>query len=314
MIKEFNLENLTLGISCKFGQELDCDYLFEDDGIYWGNVPATHNKYNYPGQIGDTFSSTKVNNRDISIVGYVYYVLTDDERKRISRDRVDDYVYNIIKSKKETLNNVVNPQDNIRITIGNYYIDGKPSATVKYGVGREENNIYFCKFLINIFCANPMFKKVTRTEGNLAGSIPTFHFPLYFNIDQVVGTRVDYQVIILNNEGNVPIGGKIHIKANAVVVNPVVENISTEEFIKINKTLQPGEVVTIDTTDGPNKGVWGEYNGVYKDYFQYWNFSNTWLKFLPGNTILGYTSDNEAQDDMQVTIDINTEKYGLEEM
>ena len=159
-----------------------------------------------------------------------------------------------------------------------------------------------------------MFKKVTRTESNLAGNIPAFSFPLYFDNEKVMGTRIDYQVVILNNEGNVPIGGKIHIKAKGTVVNPIIENISTEEFIKINKTLSDGEIVTIDTTDGPGKGIIGEYNGVTRDYLQYWNFSNTWLKFLPGTTIIGYTSDNEAEDLMEVSIDINAEKYGLEEM
>ena len=68
MITEFILQNKSSNKSVKFGMNIDCDYLYsEDGGIDWGNVPAEHNTYSYPNQFGSTISNTKIQNRDITM-------------------------------------------------------------------------------------------------------------------------------------------------------------------------------------------------------------------------------------------------------
>lgn len=316
MVTEIVMINMNLNKKCKLGQELDCDYLFQDGGVDWGNVPAEHNTYNYPRQVGDTISSTKVRNRDISIEAYVYYIPTEDEKTQMSYEELNNYVYEKIKEKKKTLNDLINPLHTLRLSVGNYYIEGKPSATPKYGVTEEDNNKYFCKFLITIFCDNPMFKKETETRTVLSGDVGVFHFPVIFQSDMnmIMGVRNNYLILLVENEGNAAIGGKIIIEAKGEIENPTITNILTDEYIKINKTLQLGEKVIINTSDGGKKGITGEYRGVESDYLQYWGFDNTWLKFESGSTIIGYSTDNQSELLMEVTIELNPEKYGLEEM
>ena len=316
MIGEFLLKNLTLGLEVKFGQELDCDFLFQDDGVDWGNIQAQHNIYNYPGQVGDTISSTIIKNRDISIEAYAYYIPTDDEKALYGREELEQYAYEKIKEKKKKLNDIINPDHYVRLTIGNYYIQGKPSATPQYAVGFENNNIYFCKFLINIFCDNPMFKKITDAITVLSGDVGVFHFPLIFegDVGYVMGTRTGYLILLVENEGNATIGGKIYLRAKGVIQNPMVENVITGEKIKINKTLQNGETVIINTIDGDDKGVWGIYQGIEQNYLAYWDFDNDWLKFSAGSTIIGYSTENQSEDLLDVSIELNPEKFGLEEM
>ena len=316
MVTEIIATNMKLNTKCKFGQDLDCDYLFQDGGVDWGIVPAEHNTYNYLNQVGNSISNSKINSRDISIEAYVYYIPTEDEKTQMSHDELIEYAYEKIKEKKKRLNDFVNPLHYIRLTVGNYYIEGKPSSSPKYGIQSEDNNKYFCKFLINIFCNNPMFKKTTETKTVLSGDIGTFHFPLYFEDDirLIVGIRNNYLILLVDNEGNAAIGGKIIIEAKGEIVNPTITNILTDEYIKINKTLVAGEKVIINTADGSKKGVYGEYNNVESDYLQYWDFSNTWLKFESGSNIIGYSTENQAESFMDVTIELNPEKYGLEEM
>ena len=146
MITEIIATNKTLNTKYKFGQDIDCDYLYKDGGVDWGNVPATHNTYNYPNQIGDTISSTKIRNRDITIEAYVYYIPTEDEKFGLTPEQIREYVYNKIKEKKKKLNDFFNPLHYIKLTVGNYYIEGKPEATPQYGVEGRDNNEYFCKF------------------------------------------------------------------------------------------------------------------------------------------------------------------------
>lgn len=315
MIRQFVMKNLSTLEEVTFGQDIDCDYVYESGGLDWNNIPATHNTYNYPGQIGDSISSSKINNRDITIEAYAYYVLSEDERAELGRDWIE-YAYDKIKEKKETLNRIINPLDTVRITVGNYYIEGKPSATVKYGVTEYDNNIYFCKFLISIFCANPMFKKITQSVMLLSGDFGTFFFPLAIpTTGYKFGVRVNYLSLVVENEGNSEIGAKIILTAKDYIQVPTILNESNGQQFTIHKNLNAGEKVVINTSDGSEKGVIGTYQGVTSSYLKYWDFAqNDWMKFKPGFSTVSYTTLNQAEDKLDVKIEINPEKYGLEDM
>lgn len=316
MITEFILKNLSTLEEVKFGQDIDCDYVYESGGIDWNSIPATHSTYNYPNQIGDSFSSSKINNRDITIEAYAYYILSEDEKQIYNRNEWYDYGYEKIKEKKEVLNRLINPLDFVRMTIGDYYIEGKPSATVKYGVTEAENNIYFCKFLITIFCANPMFKKITQQTSLLSGDYGSFFFPFFVKpTGYIFGVRNNYLMLVVENEGNSKVGGIITLTAKAEVVNPTIENIDTGEKMRVLKTMQAGDTIIINTSDGEDKGIWGIINGELVTFIKYWNFTiNSWIKFEPGQTVIGYSTDNQSETSLDIKIEINPEKYGLEVM
>lgn len=315
MITNFTMENMTTREKATFGQDAEHDYAYKPGGLDWGGVPASHNTYNYPNQVGVSIATTKLQERDISIEGYVYYILSAKEREENNRNEWVDYGYTKIKDKKKVLNDIVNPLDYVRIYTSGYYIEGKPSTSVQYGKEDSDNNSYFCKFLISIYCNNPMFKKETITKTVLSGDTPAFHFPLIIpSYGIIMGTRINYLMLAVENEGNVAIGGKIIFTAKDEVKNPAVENVNTGEKIVIKKTLQAGEVVIINTTQGQGRGVTGIYQGIEQSYLQYWSFTNTWLMFAKGTTLIGYSTENQAEESLDVTIEINPEKYGLEEM
>lgn len=316
MVTEFILQNMTSQNKVKFGMDIDCDFVYPgEEGVDWGSVPVDHNTYSYPDQVGDSISNSKIKNRDVTITGYAYYILTEDERSIYTRDEWKEYAYNKIKEKKKVLNDLVNPQDYLRMIIGDYYIEGKPSSSPIYGVNEVENNVYFCRFMISIFCANPMFHKNTETKTVLTGDVGAFHFPFILEpTGYIMGTRINYLILIVENEGNAKIGGKIILESKGIVQNPIVENIYTGEKMKINKTLMPNETVIINTTDGATRGVTGIYNGVESDYLMYWDFENDWIKFDPGSTVIGYSTENQSEASLNVSVEINPEKFGLEEM
>lgn len=314
MISEFTLVNEETEKQFTFGQSSDYDFIFTS--IDWGSASAQHNTYNYPNQVGVSVSSTKINPRDIVIEGYVFYVLSSKEFWEISRDEKELYCYDIIKSKKNNLSEVINPNDYVKLIVGNYYIEGKPNSSIVYGKEDSDNNIYFCKFSFSLFCNNPMFKKNTITKTNIQSSTPIFHFPLiipkYEGI--TLSTRENYLMLAVENEGGVPIGGKIKLTAKGNVLNPTLENVLTGEVIKINKEMVEGEEIIINTVDGKERGITGYLNGVTRSYLQYWDFSNTWFKFLIGTTLIGYTTENASESYLDVVVEINPQKYSLEEL
>lgn len=315
MISEFILVNETTQKELKFGQDIDCDCLYGDGGLDWGSVGGTHSTYNYPNQVGASISHTKLNSRDISIEGYVYYIISEGEATELNRNDRINYCYEKIKEKKALLNEIINPNDFIKLIIGDYYIEGKPNASIIYGNVESENNLYFCKFMFSLFCANPMFKKNTISRTKVQGSTGNFKFPLALPQEGIIlSERHDYLLISVNNEGGVPIGGRIIITARGVALNPQIENLNTNEIIKINKQMVAGETITINTSDGAERGIIGEIGGVKSNYLQYWNFSNKWFKFNLGTTLLGYSTDDSSENLLDITVEINPEKFSLEEM
>lgn len=315
MISEFILRNMTSGKEVKFGKTVDCDYYYKSGEIDWGSVPATHNRYSYPGQVGDSISSTKLNSRDISIEGWVSYVMSAQEISNTPRvDRLS-YGYKKIKERKAVLNEIINPNDIIRIEIGQYYIEGQPQASVIYGKEDDNNNEYFCKLGFSLLCNNPMFRKKTIAKSVTVGDTPMFHFTWIIPPEgYVMGVRNSYAMVIVENEGDVPVGGKITFKANGEVKNPSVELISTGETIKIMKTMHYGETIVINTKDGKERGVIGGSEDDMQNYFRYWSFSNSWIQFPQGDSPMGYRTENGAESLLTVSVDLNPEKFNLEEM
>lgn len=314
MVTSFEIENRTTMEKVKFGQEIDCDFLYKSGGIDWGNTTSTHNTYNYPNQVGVSISTSKINTRDVYITGYAFYVMSSEEMKNIPRSDWENYVYSKVKEKKKKINDIINPSDYVRIYVGGYYLEGKPEASVKYSIEDSGNNNLFCQFNIQIYCNNPMFKKETIVKTVLSGDTPVFHFPFILVPDGIImGTRIDYLMLAVENEGNVAIGGKIILKSSGVVKNPKITNVLTGETITVKKTMQAGERITINTVDGRDRGIIGYYNGVEQSYLQYWSFDNTWFKFLKGTTLIGYETENQSETLLDVSIEINPEKFGLEE-
>lgn len=315
MITSFKLKNLTTEDQVVFGQEVGCDYLYQSGGVDWETVPAQHNTYKYIKQIGSSIYSSELNERVISITAWIYYVLSKEEREGKMPTEWVGYGYERIKQQKGILNEIINPMHFLRLTTGGYYIEGKPEATPQFGIEDSDNNLVFCKFSFSIFCNNPMFKKETNVIKSLQGDYPAFHFPFTLtDMGYIMGTRIDYLRIVVENEGNVEIGGIITLHAKGTIINPKVKNIETEEQFVINKTLNSGETVIINTVEGKDKGVFGIINGVKKNYLQYWSFSNNWIKFQKGTSLIEYSTENSSEDNLEVTIEINPEKFALEEM
>ena len=315
MVSGFIIKNQTTLQQCTFGFNPKMDFVYKENGLDWGYAPASHSTYFYPSQVGVNISATNVVGREVTFTGYVHYIPTEADRSNYDKFTWDKLVESKIKEKKTILNALINPLDDLRIIVGNFYLEGRATRSVQYGNTREENNEWFCMFVLNIFCPNPMFHKVISPNTVVTGSSPGWHFPLSIpDTGFKFSTRTDYLVISVDNEGDTAVGGIITITADGEVVNPTVENIETGESFTIYKTLAKGEVVEVDTRQGETRGIKGGTDGEpTQNYFKYWDFENDWIQFGIGSVLVGYSTDNESESLLNVKIEIRPEKYGLEE-
>lgn len=305
MIETFEIENLTTKNKISFGQNFDYDFLVTE--MDWGSAQANHSTYAYPDQVGSYIVSTSIKERDIALVGFVYSLDTFQDEKSFGYQKMID--------NKRILGDLINPLNQVKITIGDYYIVGKPSNPIIFGNIENENNNYFCKFRIDIFCDNPMFKKNSIVQTVTSESEGNLMFPLVINGSGIyLSSREEYELLTIENEGNKAIGGIITIKSKGEVINPTIENVNTGEKFTILKTLERGEEIKVSTLEGNERSIVGKTSGDFENYFKYWKTGNDWISFGIGTTILSCTSDNMAESLLEVLVEINPEKYILEEM
>ena len=317
MIDTIILQNLTTKNTLEMGKSFGHKYIIEDNGIDWGDVEAVHNRYTNLTGIGNIITSTKLDTRRVSITGRVCPTHTIKQISQMydvyTAKEIEEKRFEEIKDAEKPLSQLINPLHYIRIRLGNYYIDGKPTTSIQYSHKEKENNEIYCKFTFTLDCSDPMFHFKTVLETQLSGLVGGFHFPVIIpkNEGMHFGNLIRYQLIAVQNMGDVDIGALIRIVAKGEVVNPRISSVYGEEEIVVNKTLHAGEIVEIDTNERTIVGYHSQGSAGEND-FSYWDFDNSWIQFTVGANLIGYSADDDTQNAMDITIRTNPSFFAVE--
>lgn len=283
MIESITLKNLVTNQSILIDKTTSDWVLGEID---LGTVEGSHHSYKYVNQVGVYIDSTSLEERAVSIPGWV-----------IGENFTD------MKNNMTVLNRLVNPQHELELTLfDRYVLRFKPDYSIKYATPYEENNEVLCQFLIQGTCADPMFSTKRGIMTPIASILPKFHFPLIIPQGKgiILGLRQPDLLATIVNDGDIDTGMVIEFSCNTTVVNPSLLHVGTQEFIKINKTITPGETITVSTVSG-NKYVRGYHDGQTENYFKYWDWDSTWLQMYRGVNVLKYDAD-EGVDGLAVSV------------
>lgn len=158
MVESIVLVNKSLGTSLPINMATR-DYVLEN--VDWGAIESSNKSYKFINQFGVYVTGTTLESRTISILGWVV------------ADTIDD-----MKRRKKFLNSFVNPLQRVDLQYNEYRIEGIPETSIKYGSEMPENNEVMCKFLINLFCPDPMFYTQNGSYVSVANWAPKFRFPL----------------------------------------------------------------------------------------------------------------------------------------
>lgn len=283
MIESITLKNLVTNQSILIDKTTSDWVLGEID---LGTVEGSHHSYKYVNQVGVYIDSTSLEERAVSIPGWV-----------IGENFAD------MKNNMTVLNRLVNPQHELELTLfDRYVLRFKPDYSIKYATPYEENNEVLCQFLIQGTCADPMFSTKSGILTQIAQILPKFHFPLIIPQGKgiILGLRQPDLLATIVNDGDIDTGMVIEFSCNTTVVNPSLLHVGTQEFVKINKTITPGETITVSTVSG-NKYVRGYHDGQTENYFKYWDWDSTWLQMYRGVNVLKYDAD-EGVDGLAVSV------------
>jgi hypothetical protein len=193
-----------------------------------------------------------------------------------------------VQQARAALANALNPE--YRLTLlydyagGTKKITGYLSSPVEFE--EEGKNAQVGEFTIE--CDNPYWTDEEQSSARLAISVPTFHFPLAFPPTITFSVIVN-RIVTIDNNGHTQT--PVNIKFFGPSTNPIITNVTTGLFIKVNRTLLDGEVLEINTY-GDDKYV--RIDGV-NAFGSIDLDSSLSFSLIPGENEITYDADSGAE-------------------
>ena len=245
-------------------------------------------------QDGRTYLGNTLETRDISIK--VMIMAT-------TREEMSGY--------RNKFNSVFNPklgeghliyQDNIKERKVKCLINKMPFF------GLTDNTFDNC--LITLTASNPFWTDLEEYKKEIALWVGDFEFPLELIEGGIeMGHREPSLIVNAFNGGDIECGMRVEFKALATLTNPSILNVNTQEFIKINKTMVAGEVLTVTTYFGTKK-VESSLNGVTTNAFNFIDLGSTFLQLDIGDNLFRYDADTGI-DNLEVSIYFTPQYLGV---
>lgn len=287
IITNMNGESIILGNQAPYFLEIL-------DGV--GEIPVIIESQKSPKQDGSTYLGNTLENRAISIEGII---VTKNNPKEILECR-------------RKMQKVLNPKLGlVTINYQNKEVKAIVESTPIFPSGEGNKGLYYQKYLIYLLCHQPFWKDTGATKEEAAIWRGLFEFPLEVSMEAGIemGFREPSLIVNLYNPGDISCGLEIKFKALATVVNPMLYNVNTREYIKINKTLVSGEILTV-TTHFSNKRIESYKDGVTTNAFNWIDLDSTFLQLEPKDNLLRYDAD-EGLDNLEIDIYYNPEYLGV---
>ena len=311
MIQELQIINKVNGKQLSLAMDGSTQYVLDE--IDWDVPSVSFSTYRVPHQIGVSLSGVELGTRQPSITGYI--VSNVDGREFLGKgwNEFLEAQLQDIEQKKYELNKTITPLQDIRVIVGDYFIDGRPSSAVKFSNKENENNEVLCMFTIDINCFSPMFRLNKGKQTVLAQVQPKFRFPwILKETGNIMGVVSNQKIVNVINDGDCDIGGIIKLEAvGGTVQNPTIINVDTQEQFMIKLTLQEGDYLLVNTKIG-EENVIHHYKSHYStgmpkdenaiaDVIE----GSTFFQFKQGSNLYGYSVEQGSDVFVNLTIDMD---------
>jgi hypothetical protein len=263
IITNQNGESFTLGNQAPY-------FLETIDGA--GEVPVSIESQKAPKQDGSTYIDNVLENRAISIEGMIItkhnsaFVL--EARRKMQR---------VLNPKLGEVTITYHQRDQVR------EIKGLAETTPVFPSGQGSKGLYYQKFLLHLICHEPFWLDTYYESREMSYLMGGIKFKL------ILPTVFSYRGFKRRavNEGDVATPVEIEFKGPAT--NPTVNNLTTGEFIKVNRELGEEDVLTINTSFGQK---YVRING--QNAFHYIDLDSVFWQLVPGENTLSYRSNNDS--------------------
>lgn len=259
VITNKNGESITLGNLAPY-------FLETVDGI--GEVPVAIENQKAPKQDGSTYLGNVLDNRAISIEGTI---ITKGDP-------------NAVLAARRLMQQVLNPKlGEVVIKYKDKKIKGLVETTPVFPGESGRKGLYYQKFLVYLVCHKPFWLDTYFESREMSYLMGGIQFQL--KLPTAFSYRGFHRRAL--NKGDVATPVEIEFKGPAV--NPTVTNLSTDEFITVNRELAEEDVLTIGTAFGEK---YVHING--ENAFHYIDLGSVFWGLVPGENMLSYTSNHDS--------------------
>lgn len=175
------------------------------------------------GQRGETLQSANVQPRPITIAGFIQGLST---------------------AGKQRLLDVVLPEVSGKLYHNHeYFLEVTPTQSPII-----EATDYFARFQFSLTAPYPYWILAETKAEAIFKLTPKFKFPIKWAEPYRFAEGLETSFVNVRNAGQVETPFKATFKASGEVASPKIINVNTGQFLLLNRTLQAGEVVTVDIT------------------------------------------------------------------
>ena len=187
------------------------------------------------------------------------------------------------------------------------------------------NNDYYCEcvvektpamtlknrkrtFELMLYCPYPYWLNVSSIISQIGGYTAAFSFPVCYD-SHIFGVVNDSLITDVYNSGNAERPISVKFSCLTEVSNYGIENVETDEFLKLNDTLSIGEVVNVYWDDGKLK-VEKTVDGVTSNIFSLLDEDSTLFYAAVGSNIFQQFAD-EGTDQLIVYVTMTEATAGV---
>ena len=251
---------------------------------------------------GSRYQSTRLEERDFDI------------EFRIMRNNFDE---TMMDDKRGSMYKVFNPSHNpmrVEFEMSNgkgYYLNAELASAPIMPPDKTNNNAVWQSVLLQFIATDPFIYSAESVRADIALWVPAFEFPLEIPEEGIeMGYRSPSLIVNVNNDGQESTGMMIRFNALSEVVNPSLLNVNTYEELKLNFTMQPGDVIEISTYRG-KRSIILTRNNVETNIFNSLAFeTSTFLQLEVGDNLFRYDAD-EGLDYLEVSMTYTPRQIGV---
>lgn len=208
-----------------------------------------------------------------------------------------------IQSYRNTLLSVFNPKldGKLIIDLGNEQrqIECKVEQAPYFSSDRGRHHQ---DFSISLISPNPYFRDIADSKADISTETGNIEFPLEIPTEGLeLSIRTISFITNIYNQGDVDTPIKVRLKATGTVINPIIENLDTGEFIRVKRTLAEGDTLEINTAFGNKRVEIIKPDGSRENVFHYIDYKSTFFSLSDGDNTIKYDAE-VGENNLDVSI------------
>ena len=157
-------------------------------------------------------------------------------------------------------------------------------------------------FSISLISPNPFFRDLSENKTDISTEVGNFEFPLEIPVEGLeLSIRTISYITNIYNQGDVDTPIKVRLKATGTVINPIIENLDTGEFIRVKRTLAEGDTLEINTAFGNKRVEIIKPDGSRENVFHYIDYKSTFFSLEGGDNTIKYDAE-VGENNLDVSI------------